>query len=245
MRTPPDRRRSPRHSGLRLPWMALVAGAALVVGPDAIGAPRTQLAVVELFTSQGCSSCPPANDNLRTLSGRGDVLALSFGVTYWDQLGWKDTFASPVFTARQWSYARGLHHDNVFTPQVVVNGRADTVGQHLSDIEGLLRGPALSGPGISAASGAVSLSAGRPPRQGAADVWLVRYEPGVIEVPVRRGENSGRTLPHAHVVRSLIHLGSWSGDGVRLSLPPGGAGLASAVVVQTAGTGPILSAVTL
>jgi hypothetical protein len=245
MRTLPDRRRPPKHSGRHLPWLALVAGAALAVGPVATAAPHTQLAVVELFTSQGCSSCPPANDNIRTLSGRSDVLALSFGVTYWDQLGWKDTFASPVFTARQWSYARGLHHDNVFTPQVVVNGRADTVGQHLSDIEGLLRGPALSGPGISAASGAVSLSAGPAPRQGAADVWLVRYEPGVIEVPVRRGENSGRTLPHAHVVRSLIRLGSWSGDAVRLSLPPGGAGLASAVLVQSAGTGPILSAVTL
>ena len=70
-------------------------------------------AVVELFQSQGCSSCPPASANLNALAGRDDVLALSFAVTYWDRLGWKDTFASPGFTARQWDYARGLHHDNV------------------------------------------------------------------------------------------------------------------------------------
>jgi len=225
--------------------MALAASAALFIGHPAFAATRPQLAVVELFTSQGCSSCPPANDNIRTLSTRGDVLALSFGVTYWDQLGWKDTFASPAYTARQWAYARALRHDNVFTPQVVVNGRADTVGARLGEIEALLRGPALAGPRIEAGSDAVRLSAGTAPRGGAADVWLVRYEPGVIEVPVRRGENSGRTLPHAHVVRSLTRLGGWTGGAVSLRLPPGGDGLASAVLVQSAGTGPILAAAAL
>src|SRR5580698_2329765 len=84
--------------------------------------------VVELFQSQGCSSCPPANANVMALSDRPDVLALSFQVTYWDNLGWKDTFGSPRYTARQWDYARALRHDNVWTPQVVVNGRADVVG---------------------------------------------------------------------------------------------------------------------
>jgi hypothetical protein len=223
----------------------MAAVAVVSLGDPALAAARPQLAVVELFTSQGCSSCPPANDNIRTLSSRPDVLSLSFGVTYWDQLGWKDTFASPVFTARQWAYARGLHHDNVFTPQVVVNGRADTVGQHLSEIDALLRGAPLTGLQIVAETGRVRLSAGTAPQGAPADVWLVRYEPGVIEVPVRRGENTGRTLPHAHVVRSLIRLGGWSGGPVSLSLPPGGAGLASAVVVQSAGTGPILAAAAL
>ena len=232
-----------RH--VRLPDMVLAAVAAVSFGEPALAAARPQLAVVELFTSQGCSSCPPANDNIRTLSSRPDVLSLSFGVTYWDQLGWKDTFASPAFTARQWGYARGLHHDNVFTPQVVVNGRADTVGQHLSDIEALLRGPPLAGPQIAAETGRVRLSAGTAPQGAPADVWLVRYEPAVIDVPVRRGENTGRTLPHAHVVRSLTRLGGWSGGPVSLSLPPGGAGLASAVLVQSAGTGPILAAAAL
>ncbi len=225
--------------------MALAAAAALSIGGPAFAAARPQLAVVELFTSQGCSSCPPANDNIRTLSTRADVLALSFGVTYWDQLGWKDTFASPAYTARQWAYARALRHDNVFTPQVVVNGRTDTVGARLGEIEALLRGPALAGPRIEAGADSVRLSAGTAPRGGGADVWLVRYEPGVIEVPVRRGENSGRTLPHAHVVRSLTRLGAWTGGPVSLRLPPGGDGLASAVLVQSAGTGPILAAAAL
>ena len=234
--------RRPRHPGR----IALIAAAAVALSAlDAAAAARPQLAVVELFTSQGCSSCPPANDNIRTLASRRDVLALSFGVTYWDSLGWKDTFASPAFTSRQWAYARGLHHDTVYTPQVVVNGRADTVGQHLAEIEALLQGPPLAGPRIEAEAGAVSLSAGAAPRTAPADVWLVRYEPGVIEVPVRRGENTGRTLPHAHVVRSLVHLGTWSGAAVRLTLPPAPAGLASAVLVQSPGTGPILAAATL
>lgn len=96
-----------------------------------------QPVVVELFTSQGCSSCPPANQAVADLADRPDVLALSFGVTYWDALGWKDTFASPQFTARQWDYARSLRHTQVWTPQVVVDGRVDTVGQRPGQIEPL------------------------------------------------------------------------------------------------------------
>ncbi|HEX4270012.1 MAG TPA: DUF1223 domain-containing protein, partial [Rhizomicrobium sp.] len=80
------------------------------------------LTVVELFQSQGCSDCPPANANVMALSSRRDLLTLSFGVTYWDYLGWKDTFASPQYTARQWDYAHAFHHSEVYTPQVVVNG---------------------------------------------------------------------------------------------------------------------------
>ncbi|HWA61493.1 MAG TPA: DUF1223 domain-containing protein, partial [Caulobacteraceae bacterium] len=107
---------------------ALATAAALAAAGAASAADAAHPVVVELFQSQGCSSCPPANANLMSIADRPDVLALSFGVTYWDQLGWKDTFASPQFTARQWDYARALRHDNVFTPQVVVNGRRDGVG---------------------------------------------------------------------------------------------------------------------
>src|SRR5690348_13496568 len=87
------------------------------------------LTVVELFQSQGCSDCPPANANVMALNDRPDLLTLSFGVTYWDQLGWKDTFASPQYTARQWDYAHALKHSEVYTPQVIVNGRADITGR--------------------------------------------------------------------------------------------------------------------
>src|SRR6185369_12613330 len=96
------------------------------------------LTVVELFQSQGCSSCPPANANVNAISDRGDVLALSFAVTYWDQLGWRDTFAKPQYTARQYAYAHGLHLGNVYTPQVVVNGRQDLTGIQRGQLDGAM-----------------------------------------------------------------------------------------------------------
>ena len=221
-----------------------LAFALALTGPVAASAAQPT-AVVELFTSQGCSSCPPANDNLtKLIASRRDVLALSFGVTYWDQLGWKDTFASPVYTDRQWRYARTLGHSNVFTPQVVVNGRADGVGAGAGEIEALVgRTPRLTGPEVRVSSDTVSISAAAKP-DAPTDVWLVRYETGVIQVPVKRGENTGRTLPHAHVVRSLVRLGSWDGKALRLPLPPSQGPLATAILVQSA-KGQILSAATL
>src|SRR5262245_51564795 len=123
----------------------LAAGAALLLASPTGSAPVSaappadgQPTVVELFTSQGCSSCPPANANLAILSDRPGILALSFGVTYWDQLGWKDTFAKPEFTARQVTYEGPLNRDGPFTPQMVVDGRTDTVGNRLADVEGLI-----------------------------------------------------------------------------------------------------------
>ena len=233
----------PRSRPLSIARGALALALSLV-GPLAASAAQPT-AVVELFTSQGCSSCPPANDNLtKLIASRHDVLALSFGVTYWDQLGWKDTFASPVYTDRQWRYARTLGHSNVFTPQVVVNGRADGVGAGTGEIEALVgRTARLAGPEVRVSSDGVSISAAAKP-DAPTDVWLVRYEPGVIQVPVKRGENTGRTLPHAHVVRSLVRLGSWDGKALRLLLPPAQGSLATAVLVQSA-KGQILSAATL
>ena len=233
----------PRYiSSVRSLLSLVLAG--VLAGPVAAFAAQPT-AVVELFTSQGCSSCPPANENLtRLIASRHDVLALSFGVTYWDQLGWKDTFASPVYTDRQWRYARTLGHSNVFTPQVVVNGRADGVGAGAGEIEALVgRTPRLAGPEIRISSDAVSIAAAARP-DAETDVWLVRYEPGVVAVPVRRGENTGRTLPHAHVVRALVRLGQWDGRALRLPLPPAQGALATAVIVQSA-KGQILSAATL
>jgi len=200
--------------------------------------------VVELFQSQGCSSCPPANANLIALSQRPDVLALSFGVTYWDSLGWKDTFASPQYTARQWDYAHALRHDNVFTPQVVVNGRLDGVGAGRGEIEQLMRRAdrAAGGPAVSIGGGAVSIGAAATPVRSA-DVWLVRYDPRVVQVAIQRGENSGRTLPHRNVVRELVRLGVWNGQPARFTLPASrDPALSTAVLVQTSGAGPILAA---
>ena len=200
-------------------------------------------AVVELFQSQGCSSCPPANGNVNALSQRADVLALSFAVTYWDRLGWKDTFAKPQFTERQWQYARAMRQQDVYTPQVVVNGRVKGVGADAGEIESLMnradRG--ASGPTVTIAGGSAEIGAAAPPAS-AADVWLVRYDPRTLDVEVRHGENAGKTLPHRNIVREMVRLGGWNGKAERFSLPTDDAGLGAAILVQTTGAGPILAA---
>jgi len=218
---------------------ALAANWALAAAP-AHAQPPVQ--VVELYTSQGCSSCPPADAAVAQLSNRPEILALSFGVTYWDELGWKDTFAQKKFTDRQWDYARGLKHANVATPQVVVNGRLDVVGQSVGEIDGALKRAALSpgGPAVTLSSGAVAI-AGAPPRR-AADVWLVRYDPNVVQVSIRRGENGGKTLPIKNVVRELTRRGDWNGGAQRYAVPAGPAGLRTAILVQAGSGGPILAA---
>ena len=225
-----------------MPRLAVFALAAAVLTVAGVGYAQTpKLAVVELFTSQGCSSCPPADDNVAALSTRPDVLALSFGVTYWDRLGWKDTFAQPAFTERQVAYARALHHDGPFTPQVVVDGRADVVGNVRPEIEQLIRAGRLEGPSVSLNADAVEVGVGPAP-SAPADVWLVRYDPRTVQVPIRAGENTGRTLPIKNVVKSLTRLGAWHGPATRFALPPAEPGLATVVLVQTRDLGPILAA---
>lgn len=186
----------------------------------AAGADGRNLTVVELFQSQRCSSCPPANANVMALSDRPDLLTLSFGVTYWDKLGWKDTFASPQYTARQWDYARAFHRDSVFTPEVVVNGRADVVGQDRGELEALIRreAPGPNAPSISIGNDRIRIGSSNIPATDA-DVWLIRYDPRIEEVPIARGENEGRTLPHKNVVKELLKLGSWSGKAETFAIP--------------------------
>lgn len=217
----------------------ILAGAALALALN--GAAQAEpVTVVELFTSQGCSSCPPANASLAAVASRPGVLALSFGVTYWDYLGWKDTFAKPQFTQRQIAYERGLGRSGPFTPQIVVNGAADTVGNRLSDVERLIAAVHLSGPAITVHDNVLSIAAA--PVQGDADVWLVRYDPRTVNVPVGRGENGGVTLPHRNVVRELTRLGAWSGKAANFTLAPPPNGLATAVLIQKPQGGVILAA---
>ncbi|MER9618103.1 DUF1223 domain-containing protein [Mesorhizobium sp. M0207] len=223
--------------------LAAALFSATVLSATSAAAGQT-LTVVELFTSQGCSSCPPANANLIKVRDRPGVLALSFNVTYWDYLGWKDTFGKEEFTQRQVRYEPSLGRSGPFTPQVVVNGRADAVGARPGEIEQLISsGGHADGPSLSLAGGKVSIGAGPVPG-GKTDVWLVRYGKGIVDVPVARGENTGRTLPHANVVHSLTRLGSWTGDATALPLPAATGGLSTAVLVQVPGGGPILAAAT-
>lgn len=229
-----------------LPRIAfLLAGVGLgVTAPHALAADASHPVVVELFQSQGCSSCPPANANVNAISQRADVLALSFSVTYWDSLGWKDTFAKGQFTDRQYAYARAMGEGNVYTPQVVINGRLAGVGAERGEIEALMRkgDRAAPGPAIAIADGSAEIGAAAAPAE-AADVWLVRYDPRTLDVPVLRGENAGKTLPHRNIVRELVRLGGWSGQAERFALPVSSdANLSAAILVQGAGAGPILAA---
>jgi hypothetical protein len=220
-------------------YLAALAMFALGFAPQAFGATAQNPAVVEIYTSQGCSSCPPADANVRALAGRPDVLALSFAVTYWDRLGWKDTFGQEIFTQRQSDYEKPLRESGPFTPQVIVDGRMDTVGNNRADIEKLIaQSNRTGGPEVRLAADMVSVAAGK----GDADVWLVRYDPRTVSVPVSRGENSGATLQVRNGVRELVNLGRWSGSAMQYKAPKAReAGLKTAVLVQTRNGGPILA----
>ena len=222
---------------------AVAVAIAFAASPAANAADSSHPAVIELFQSQGCSSCPPANANVNALADRPDVLALSFGVTYWDGLGWKDVFARPHYTQRQWDYARALGNAQVWTPQVVVNGRATVTGTRRAALEALVaevdRG--TGGPAIAFADGGVAIT-GTTPRP--ADIWLVRYDPRTVAVAIKAGENGGRTLPHRNIVHELIRIGSWTGGARRFAVPAARApGLATAVFVQAGAGGRIIAAV--
>ncbi|TIP12190.1 thioredoxin family protein [Mesorhizobium sp.] len=236
---------SKRNRNVTRSGAAALFSATIVFATGLSGAAAGQpLTVVELFTSQGCSSCPPANANLIKVKDQPDVLALSFNVTYWDYLGWKDTFGREEFTQRQVRYEPSLGRSGPFTPQVVVNGNADAVGARPGEIEQLISSSDQpKGPSLSLDGGKIAIGAGAVPG-GKADIWLVRYRQGVIDVPVARGENTGRTLPHANVVHSLSRLGAWTGDAIALPLPAAASGLSTAVLVQVPDGGPILAAAT-
>lgn len=224
----------------RLKTIAAVLVLALFGRPVA-AADRDHPAVVELYQSQGCSSCPPADAVLNGLADRPDVLALSFAVTYWDQLGWKDTFAQPGFTQRQWDYAKAGGRSEVATPQMVVNGRGVLTGNHRPDVDAAIvrydRG--ATGPTIHAERSVATVGAGK----GSGTLWLVRYDPRTIAVPIRAGENGGRTIDHRNIVRQLVALGHWSGAVSMFKVPPTQTGLSNALILQAGSGGPIISSV--
>jgi hypothetical protein len=232
--------------------MILGSGAALLLAASsiAVAAPATRNpVVVELFTSQGCSSCPPANASLIEVSDQPGVLALSFSVTYWDYLGWKDSFAKPEYTTRQYNYERTLHRATAYTPQMVLNGESDIVGNDVGVLESsieaeraaMAKRPAAAMPAIALSADAVEIGAATAPEDGA-DVWLVRYDPNTVQVPVARGENGGRTLPHKNVVHELVRLGGWGGAAAHFDLPPVMSGMKTAILVQSPFTGEIVAA---
>ncbi|WP_010184662.1 DUF1223 domain-containing protein [Sphingomonas sp. PAMC 26605] len=204
--------------------------------------PKGQPVVVELFQSQGCSDCPPAQDNINRLADRNDVLALSFGVTYWDSADWKDSFASPQFTQRQRDYSARNNGAGVATPQYWINGRTTVLGANPARVAQLIaQGGPSGGPALSTSASRLTVGAGRAP-SGGADIWLVRYDPRTVQVAIRAGENGGRTLAHRDIVRELSRIGHWDGKAQAIVLPQTKtAGLKTAVLIQSGAGGPILS----
>lgn len=197
--------------------------------------------VVELYQSQGCSSCPPANAAVNAVANQPGIIALSFAVTYWDRLGWKDVFADQSYTQRQYDYAHALRNPNVYTPQIVINGKTALTGIRRGELATALdkAKPIAGGPAVDILPDAIRIGAGT----GSANIWLVSYDPRIQNVAVRSGENGGQTLPHKNIVRSLVKLGEWSGTSIRVKRPSAvQKGLKNVILVQRKGAGPIITA---
>ncbi len=193
--------------------MALTVGFAKADEPRLTG-------VVELFTSQGCSSCPPADRILSGYAKRTDVLALSWHVDYWNYLGWQDTFSHTDFTLRQKRYAAAMGARNIYTPQAVVNGSGHAVGSRKGDIDVLLTGRGaspLSVP-LSASRSADGLRVTANADGGDATLWIVYYEPE-SKVAIERGENEGRTVAYHNVVRAVEMAGMMKDGVLDVTLP--------------------------
>ena len=169
-------------------------------------------AVVELYTSQGCSSCPPADALLGVLSQMPNVLALAFHVDYWDSIGWRDHFALPMARERQRRYVETLGLSSAFTPQVVVDGRSSFVGSDKPRILAAMAEPLITIPIlIDVARGELIVTVPERPDQERYDVNLIAYLPEAA-TNVGRGENSGRTLREFNIVRQFRTLGAWNGQ---------------------------------
>ncbi|MEQ1618013.1 MAG: DUF1223 domain-containing protein [Terricaulis sp.] len=226
-------------------FVALVA-ATPVARAQTAGEPAA--VVVELYTSQGCFQCPRANRLLGAFSRERGVLALTFPVGIWDYLGWRDTFARPEFSERQRNYSRTLRVRGRYTPQLVVNGQTQTSASDWEEARSTVH-QARENPRASDAplasiarlrNGRVRVTLTGASRAPTADIWLVAYDPGPLEVAINGGLNIRRTISHYNLVRSIERLGAWSGEASWYER--GNCNPECAVLVQTPDGGPILAA---
>ena len=193
---------------------------------------ETRPVVVELFTSQGCSSCPPADALLGELERRDDVIALGFHISYWDRLAWKDPFSSQSSTDRQRAYARLFELGQVYTPQMVVDGAREMVGSDRAGVLAALhdaRPETVAAVTFAADRRSVTIGAG----DGRGSVLLVRFAKERT-TRVIGGENARRTFQDANAVEALVSLGSWDRSPLRFAIEPRAAGEGIAVLVQAA-----------
>src|ERR1700752_301055 len=174
--------------------------------------------VVELFTSQGCSSCPPADAYVGELSARSDVLALSFHVDYWDDLGWRDRFALPQSAERQNIYARNLHRSSVYTPQLVVDGQFDSFGHPQAVARALSEHHDGVPVTVTVRDAQLRVELAAHPGAPACDVVLVAYLRHAVSA-IGRGENAGRSLEEFNIVRGIGTLGTWKGEAQSFDVP--------------------------
>lgn len=223
----------------------LTAALAVAIGGSA--AAQQDVVLVELYTSQGCSSCPPADALLSELAGRENVIAVALHVDYWDYIGWEDSFASPEFGERQKNYARTWQHKSVYTPQMVVNGVDQIEGYRSMRVAELIQEhrDAPRRVNISLRRGEdgmlfLRLEADPPLTEGAV-VDLVRYTPSRT-VEINAGENAGKVTTYHNIVTQWETVGEWDGRmAVEMTLRADGDDL-SAIVVQERGFGAVLAA---
>jgi hypothetical protein len=224
----------------------LIAGASLCCATMANAQSRP--AVVELFTSEGCSSCPPAEAYIGELAKRRDVLALAFHVDYWDDLGWRDRFGLPDAVHRQQAYASTLRLASVYTPQVVIDGQHNFVGSDRSSID---RALAVNRSGVlvalSVREGEILVDLEAQEKALPCDVLMIAYLREAVSA-IGRGENAGRTLKEFNIVRGVRNLGRWEGQKqvyrLRVDSLPNDA-TDAAVLIQPAGQAPIIGAATV
>lgn len=235
-------------------WFVALTGIAGAQDTAARPSGASAKAVLELYTSQGCNSCPPADALLGIYAKRDDVVALTLPVDYWDYLGWKDTFASPKFTARQRAYAKERGDGRIYTPQIVVNGTTHVLGRSASDIDRAIaetsarftasRVPLttrIEGDRIIIEAG----EAGSATETRNATIWLAVLQKEA-EVPIRSGENRGKSLKYYNIVRDLTTVGMWKGKAERFELARDAVKLpdtqSGAVLIQSGTAGPIIGA---
>jgi hypothetical protein len=221
------------------------AASAQAVGGD-VPAAQPYPVVVELYTSQGCSSCPPADEFLAELAGHQDVIALALHVDYWDYIGWEDSFAQPGFTERQKTYARAVKSRMIYTPQMIIGGvervegnTPDAVVKLIGKHKGALSPVRLT---VERQGDTVVIRAvAEPPLSEGAEVQLVRYAPEAV-VAIERGENAGRTVTYRNIVTEWTKLADWPGSApLELTAPAPGAEPV-VVIVQEPGPSAVLAA---
>lgn len=204
--------------------------------------------VVELFTSQGCSSCPPADQLLKELGDREDVIPLALHIDYWDYIGWKDIFAQSIFTKRQKAYARSAGRTMIYTPQMIIDGQEDIVGNRPMDLADLIARhkahPSPVGLTITRQGDTLHIVANAKEPQGPLDIHLVRYTPRQT-VSIKRGENSGLTATYTNIVTDWQRLEPWDGHGTLDRVTPVSGDAPVVVLVQKVAYGSILAAARL